>query len=204
MPEVSESVFDFATAFFRRLWRDGLLVLDFSRGGWNRFDCGRWPMRISLRGLADLTNVNSMLLPQFAANLPASPSYSGGISGLGQDYSACDADPGSAACTAALNAAASTMPVSGGCTDVNGYAITCPGGTTPGSVVPATYGLSPLDPTNVSASQFGSQATCTGAGYTWNGSACVASGIGGIGGTTLLLIGGGLLAVMVLLMAAKK
>lgn len=160
-------------------------------------------MRISLRGLADLTNVNSMLLPQFAANLPGAPVYTGGISGLGQDYSACDTDPGSDACTAALNAAPSTIPVSGGCTDVNGYAMTCPTGTTPGSVIPSTYGLSPLDPTLLSASQFGSQATCIGAGYTWNGSACVASGMA-LSATTLLMIGGGLLAVVLLVMAAKK
>jgi hypothetical protein len=41
-------------------------------------------MRISLRGLADLTNVNSMLLPDFGPNLPGPVVYEGGLTGLGQ------------------------------------------------------------------------------------------------------------------------
>jgi hypothetical protein len=57
-----------------------MLVLDSRGGGWNRAGTGE-TMKISLRGLADLTNVNSMLLPDFGPNLPGPVVYEGGLSG---------------------------------------------------------------------------------------------------------------------------
>ena len=48
MSDVSESVFDFATAeFFGGMRGDCVLVLDTRGGAWNRFDRGRWTMTFS-------------------------------------------------------------------------------------------------------------------------------------------------------------
>jgi len=41
-------------------------------------------MRVSLRGMADITNVNSMLLPELGPALPGPTQYEGGLAGLGQ------------------------------------------------------------------------------------------------------------------------
>ena len=167
-------------------------------------------MRIGLRGLADLTNVNAMLLPEVGPNLPGPSQYSGGITGLGQalgpDTIVSMQSPSTTGTPVTFSTTAWAMQspstVATACKDADGYPMSCPTGTPAGSTVPASYGLSPLNPKVVSPSGFSTQAACIGAGYSWNGTACVASSA--ISGTTIALIGGGALLLILIMVAVKR
>ena len=164
-------------------------------------------MRISLRGLADLTNVNSMLLPAFGPNLPATPTYSGGISGLGQTPD-CDTDPGGELCDLEL-AQAGTTPVTapaGTVTTVSTFDTTTQSGcvASGGSWNSITGCTTPATSSGITYSTT-TQATCIAPGDVWTGSACVqSSAVGTLSTSSLLYWGIGIVAVVALLMAVKK
>ena len=156
-------------------------------------------MRVSLRGLADLTNVNAMLLPPLGPNLRGSPTYSGGLTGL--DQVCTDGSGNVVDCGSDVPA---PPTASTGCYDTNGNAIACagaipgttivnPGSTVTPSVAPGTLpgNVCPAGSANcssVSCSPFGTYNATTGVcDYT----TVIVASVLGIG---LLLV----------LMAAKK
>jgi len=134
-------------------------------------------MRVSLRGLADLTNVNSMFLPELSPNLPGPVSYEGGLSGLAQ-----------AVCPSAQQLAGVQD-----CTDP------CQASQPP-CVSPSTAAA--INATTLA--QANSLAACSAIGGTWTSAGTCIAPTGAMSTQTVFLIGGGFLALMLLLMAAKR
>ena len=139
-------------------------------------------MRISLRGLADLTNVNSMLLPAFGPNLPAAPTYSGGISGLGLGQASCPS----------LEQLEGIQDCSDPCQASAAPCIATGTTTTAGA-------------TNLATAT--ALAACSAAGGIWNSNGTCSASTGAaapISSSSMLWIGGGFLALILLVMVAKK
>jgi len=141
-------------------------------------------MRVSLRGLADLTNVNSMLLPDFGPNLPGPTQYQGGITGLGQVTASCPSAEQLAGTQDCSDPCQASLPPC------------VPAGTTTGAAANALATAASLT-------------ACQAAGGIWNANGTCSPGpsvplVAGISNQTLLLIGGGFLAFVLILMAAKR
>lgn len=139
-------------------------------------------MRVGLRGLADLTNVNAMLLPELGPNLPGPTEY---VGGLGQ--ATCYDELGNP--TPCGNVPGSGGASSGSCFDAYGNSIPCTSSTVVGPIAP------------------GSTITAPQSGYAAATTAPVAGGpqiTPAISSTTLLWIGGGIFAVVLLMMAARR
>lgn len=135
-------------------------------------------MRVGLRGLADLTNVNAMLLPEFGPNLPGPTQYVGGLSGrLG-------ATAVVGPTTAAAMGTSSTSPSP---TAVLGAQTLAAMGTSSTTSTPAT---------SAAASCYAAGGTPTSTGGCTYGATFNTS--------TMLMIGGGALALILLLALAKK